>query len=452
MTITMPTDEVVKRLSAALTERSLRQPYDPESNPVGDRTLTDLLHGVGVLTSADQHPALDMTVKGGYEMERVRKAGLEAGRIDRSAKRMQANRARAERKAQFDAIAASPVTPDRGRLEQAWAVVLPLTPIIARGALAKQAWASRYLGSLADDLPNAVIEHTVLVLAKSDKDLDLLARAARELGDQMERTGKMPGEQMTDEQRKDKKALMKARKWLMGLVNNRLMGALVDAYTSQRNLRWDNIDLIATVMANINGPDDDAYINRHKADRAPAFLGTKFPAPGRIDGNLLATAIGGAITAHRLDALVELLLDEECVRTDGAFSWAENAERVFLLSPQGGAQAWATVCGATEHLANPRRARADAARAHVRNLFEWLPSLVAQVIESFDFEQVAHFTHCKRQSSIMASPFEGRVKGQVVKARPALTYATPADAARAISEHLAVLVTGEEIVSSVVFS
>lgn len=452
MNMQKSTKEVAHRLALALAERAKVTTPKAEENPFADKDVSDLLFGAGILSSADQHPALDMTPKGGWRMEQTRKAGLTAGKADKSAKRMRANRSRAERKAQFDALAQSPVMPDRERLTLAWEVVMPLAPIITKGAQAKKAWSSRYLGSNVDDLPSMVIEQMVLVLAKSDKDLDLLGRAARGLGEQMRSSGKMPGEQLDDAERKERREMAKARKWLMGLVNNRIMGALVDSYTSQRNLRWDNIDLIATVMASISGPTDDAYINRHKADRAPAFLGTKFPAPGKVDGNLLSTAIAGAITARGLDPLVELLLDGDRVRTDGAFSWSENARDVFLLSPQGGQGVWDLVTQATEHLANPRRARGDAARTHIRNLFEWMPGLIVEVVESFDFHRVAHYTICKRTTALLASPFEQRVTGERGYAEPALSFATPQDAARAIAEHIAILTNGEELVSSVVFS
>lgn len=451
MNVTKSTDQIAQVLSDALAERR-RSVYikpAPEDNPLAGQDITALMHGVGVRTSADQHPAV---LKPGLAMEQARLAGLRAGQIDRSAKRMAASRARAERKAQFDAIAAIPLRPGRERLTQAWEVVTPLTPVITRGAKAKHAWASRFLGSSADDLPSMVIESTVLVLAKSDKDLDLLARAACELGQQLRDTGRMPGEQMSEEERKERREMARARKWLMGLVNNRLMGALVDSYTSQRNLRWDNIDLIATVMASITGPEDDPFIKRHKADRAPAFLGTRFPAPGRLDANLLATTIGAAITERGLDPLVELLLDTERVRTDGAFSWAEYAEEVFALSPTNGAEVWSLVYRATEHLLNPRRARADAARTHVRHLFEWLPGLVVSAVQAFDFEVVAHSTFCQHQTAMLASQFEQHVHGERGLARPALVYASPAEAAQAITEHLAILVSGQDLVASMVFA
>jgi hypothetical protein len=239
----------------------------------------------------------------------------------------------------------------------------------------------------------------------------------------------------------------------MGLVNNRLMGALVDSYTSQRNLRWDNLDLIATVMASINGPDDDAYIKRHKADRAPAFLGTRMASPGRIDGNLLATVLAAAVTERGLDPLVELLLDEERLRTDGFFSWQDNAASVFLLSPEGGEYMWSLVVKATMHLANPRDAQGRAAKAHVQNVFAWLPHVIRAAVDAFDYEVTERVYLPGSQWALMASEFEryGN-RGDVEIIRPALKYATPQEAARAITEHLAALATGEDVVNSVVFA
>lgn len=441
-------NEVAKRISAAFLERSMHMSDEP--GPLDGRSTLDILHGVGILKAADHRPALSMTPKGGHRMEAIREAGLEAGRVDRSAKRTAANRARAERKKQFDDLVAAPIEPNKERLAEAWKVVLPLEPIIAKAALSKRAWASRFLGSNADDVPSMVLEACVLVLAKSDKHLPLYIEAAEQLGEQQRESGKMPGEQFSEEENKHRKRLMQARKWLMGLINNRVMGALVDSYTAQRNLRWENIDLITTVMANINGPDDDAFIKRHKADRAPSFQGTRFAGPGRIDANLLATIVNSAITAHRLDPLVELLTDVENLRTDGAFSWAEHAPQVFLLSPEGGEWMWDLVKQATAHMANPRRARADAARTHVRNLFEWMPGLIVDAVECFDYSPVARVVAHKRVHAVMRSPFEARMCDEGRHHLPAITFASHKEAAVMLAEHLGALVTGEDMVSGIV--
>lgn len=441
------TDQVASYIRGALMAQTLKNHED--NVEFEGSTVVDLMHGIGIMKAADHRPAVDMSPKGGYKMEAVRLAGLESGKKDKSAKRMAANRARADRKKQFDDLAASDVVPDRERLGEAWKVVLPLEPIITKATQSKKAWASRFLGSNVDDVPSMVIEACVLVLAKSDKHLPTYIEAAEQLGDQQRETGKMPGEQQRDEDNKHRKQVMQARKWLMGLVNNRVMGALVDSYTSQRNLRWENIDLITTVMANINGPDDDAYIKRHKADRAPSFQGTRFAGPGRIDGNLLATVLNSAITDHQLDPLVELILDEENRRTDGSFAWAENAAKVFMLSPEGGEWMWDLVKAATAHVANPRRARADAARTHVRNLFAWMPGLVVDTVDAFDYYPVARVVASKRVHMVMRSPFESRICGEARTFLPALSFPTIREAADVLAEHLSSLVTGEDMVSSI---
>jgi len=95
MTSTTATDEVAKRLSAALTERTLNR-HD-ENDALDGVSVLQLMHGHGILKAADHRPAVDMTPKGGYRMESTRRGGLDAGKKDKSAKRMAANRARADR-------------------------------------------------------------------------------------------------------------------------------------------------------------------------------------------------------------------------------------------------------------------------------------------------------------------------------------------------------------------
>src|SRR6478609_7336849 len=107
-------DEVAQRISAAFMIRSMHMNDEP--GPLDGRSTLDILHGVGILKHADHVPAVNMTPKGGHRMEATREAGLEAGRIDRSAKRTAANRARAERKKQFDDLVAAPIEPNKERL------------------------------------------------------------------------------------------------------------------------------------------------------------------------------------------------------------------------------------------------------------------------------------------------------------------------------------------------
>lgn len=452
-------DILTAKITAALDERARFKASKPEDNPLNGHDLKRL-GNAGFTKNADRFPAVNMAQRTGkadglgYQMEAARIAATQDAKADKSARRMAQARARAARKAQFDQIADSPIVPSAARMTEAWYVVFPLVPIVQRVANGKRAWAARFLGSLADDIGQAALEKMALILAKSDHDLGVLRKAAEELGTIERMTGKVPGDQLTDEQRKERKQIAKGRKWLMGMVNNRVMGALVDAYTSKRNLRWENIDQIATIMASINGAGDDPMIARTKADRAPAFLGTRFPAPGGIDAGLLAASIAAGVTERRLDPLVELLIDTDNLRTDGAFKWSEHAEQVFALTPNAdGTHLWTLVQKATEHLAVPSRARADAARTHVRKLFEWLPEHIVATVEAFDFRQ--DYYNAESHTWSLASTFEQYVPNCGMRrdvGRPALAYVSTEQAARALVEHLSLLVTGQDYAASIAFA
>lgn len=429
----------------------------PEDNPFHNMSLDDV-------AGRQEIPALNMAAKApnnplAYDMEVARFEAKEKGAADRSAKRMAQAKARAERKMAFDKIAESPARPNKARMDEAWLVVAPLVGIIHMIAKSKQRWANRLLGSTADDIPSLALEKMALVLAKSDQDLTVLRKAALELADASERTGQIPGDQMSDEERKERKEVRKARKWLMGLANNRVMGALVDSFTSERNLRWDNIDIIATVIASINGPGDDPITDRFKADRAPAFLGTRFQSPGGIDGNLLAMGITAAITDRKLDPLVEFLLDEDNRRVDGHVEWSKHAETIFMLTPNGdGEWMWDAVQSATKHLKHGRRQQGIAARTHVRNQFAFLPHLIVSLVDSFD-PQARGFSVPQKGGAraILSSDFElfympnageHPLGEQRFMLEPALRFGSPQEAALALTEYLANLTTGNEVVAA----
>lgn len=445
-------------LVALLNEREeAKVTKRPEDNPFAMHTLEQITGSTG------EPPAVNMAAKApdspaAYSMESARIQAREEGKGDRSAKRMAKARARAKRKMEFDKIANSPYKPDQARLDQAWLVVFHMVGIVSKIAKSKQRWANRLLGTNADDIPQMALEAMALVLAKSDKDLSLLRRAAEELGAQSKKSGKVPGDQLSDDERRERKELGQARKWLMGMANNRVMGALVDSYTATHNLRWDNLDVIATVIASINGPGEDPMLSNFKASRAPAFLGTRFQRPGGIDADLLAMGITAAITERGLDPLVEFILNDDHRRVDGAVKWSEYAETIFKLTPNGqGEQMWELVRMATQHHAHKRKARGDAARQHVRNLFEFLPGLIVALVDSFDPHFIAWSTG---GHSVLASEFElfylpnkvqhpdGTERRLILE--PALRYGTVEEAAQVLTEHLALLTTGSDLVKSAV--
>jgi len=480
-----------ERLIAALTEHTKAKQAKPAENPLVNHDLASLTHGVGVAKGADHFPALNMAdegirtrgeerertpveTSGGYGMEVARNAALTEGKADKSAKRMAAARARAARKVQFDKIADSPTQPSKARMTEAWYVVFPLVSEVTRIANGKSRWAARFLGSVTDDIPQMALEKMALVLAKSDKDLGLLREAADQIAGEVRIKG-FAGDQgePSDDERKHMRELRKARKWLMGMSYNRVMGALVDVYTHERNLRWDNIDVIATVMASINGMGDDPLTSNFKVDRAPAFLGTKFQRPGGIDAGVLAAGIGAAITERGLDATAEIILDEGNRRTNGQVKWSKIAEQVFLATPSGGGEwMWDVIVQATEHLDRVSKARGDAARKHARGQFAFLPSVVVNLVESFDPHVIGWSTKGSlvarnaegeavrlrptakdaQTHAVLASDFELFYLSDQERTllRPALRFASVEEAAEVLAETLGLLTTGEDLVRSVV--
>lgn len=463
MTKTIETT-LADRLTAALDRHARAKLARPEDNPFHDRDLTQLQH-VG-LVGADRHPAVNMVTKApdmvlAHDLEEARTAANTEAKADKSARRMADARARRARKEQFDKIANSPTQPSKERMAEAWAVMAHLFPTVVRIAESKRKWAARHLGDVSDDVSAAVLESMALMLAKSDQDLTLLEVAASEIAAQAKRSGKVPGDQQDDDERKERRRIRRARKWLMQVVNNRVMDTLIDVYFRSHNLKWDNIDRVATVIAAINGPGNDPMMTNFKADRAPAFQGARFQRPDGIDSGLLATAISAAIADRGLDRLTELMLNEENVRTDGAFMWSEKAQDVFLCAPEDGQWMWDQIVRATTGvnakgkpwtMDRARKARADAARVYVRSQFDWLPGFIVSVIDSFDPQMIGWSSVGRR--AVMASVFElfylPERDERRLSLEPALRFGSTAEAARVLTEHLAQLTTADDLIASVV--
>lgn len=457
------TNTSVERLAAALTAHSKAKVARPDDHPFAEHTL-EQMGGAGLVSMQDKMPALNMAPKSpmAYDMEVARFETEQAVKADSSNKRKAAARARAARKMQMDKIADSPERPDPERMQAAWLIVALMLPTITRAANAKRVWASRYLGDVIDDVIGIVTEKMAVLLAKSDQDLEVLEVAARAIGEQTKRTNQIPGDQLTKDERKARKRVGKARKYLMQITNNRVMDTLIDVYCRSHNVRDVNIDILATVMASINGPGEDPMLANWKASRAPAFLGTRFQAPDGIDANLLAAAINAAITEKGLDRITEVMLAN--VNTDGSFPWSEMAEDVIMAMPDGdGPWMWDVITRSTQGVNRDgitwdadraRKARGEIARKYVRSAFEWMPGLIMDVIDSFD-PKVIGFSAKARGGvrAILASDFELFYRSDEPKLRlllePTLRFGSPEEAARALIEHMAILTTGNDLVRSV---
>lgn len=459
---------LVDRLAAALEEHKRAKVYRPEDNPFVSHDVASMATA-GLLKASDKHPARNMAQVDrdgdtmGHELEEARFEGLAQAKTDKSLKRKATARARAARKLAFDEIVNSPSQPDEARMKQAWAVMAHLFPTVVRIAEGKRRWAGRYLGDVADDVAGNVLESMALMLAKSDQDLEVLEVAAEQIATQLKTKGGVPGDQLSEDEKAERKQIAKARKWLMQVTNNRVMDTMIDVYFRSHNLRWQNIDLVATIMANINGVGDDPMMSRFKADRAPAFMGFRFQRPGGIDPSLLATAINAAIAERGLDVMAELLLTN--TRADGAFKWRKHAEDVFRSAPDGdGEWLWQAVVNATTGrnrdgkewtMDRARKARGDAARQYVRNEFDWLPGFIVSVIEAFDQHMIGWSMQGPggRPNAVMASDFELYYLPEEPEKRqplrPVLKYATASEAAEALIEHMAALITGADMVRGV---
>lgn len=445
--------QVLAAISAGLRTRLAPAQYDPEANPYAGADLTDLTSGLGLRIDekrpasniAQRHDATAMAV----DMEEAAFTGFRQGSIDRSKARAAAAANRRARAAQFAAVAATPLRPEPEALTTAWQVVVVMEPLLRRMARAKQPYAERLVGvGLADDVTGMVFESMALALSKAitteQQDPGVLVQAALQLAGWVERNNRLPGDQEPDKEAKaEAKAHARARKWLMGMANNRVMDTITDLFRAEQNLRWDSLDIIDTVMATINGPGDDPMHASSKVNLPPTMLGTRFPRPGGTDSALIATSINAALTEHGLDPLVEILLSS--LRTDGKVPWTSLAEQIFLATPGGHGQwLWSQVVLATQPLGDAARAeRGVKARLHVRNLFGWLPDFLVALIQAHEIQVVGWHTTEFGTLPRMVSGFDahyddgdtgmGAPRHPLV---PALSFDTIDAATRALSEHL----------------
>ena len=370
-----------------------------------------------------------------HHVEVARFEGRESGKAATSASRMAAMRRRQERRAEFDAATEVEVKQvDPARLMVSWQIVEHLAPLVAQAAREKRQHAERLLGSVTEDVAQVVLETCALTLAKSGKDLSLYLVAAGEIT--------KPHKPSDSDDRKRRKEIKRARKWLRGMAFSRVTYTLRDLYRSGDNVRARNIDILDTVLNTVNGHDADPMTASFRAAQATCFMGYSFTSPGAVDRDVLAHALMAAITDRGLDTLVDLLLDDENRRSDGTVAWSRIAKEVFLASPEtDGEWAWEVVKRATKGSTHSKKLRGVAARNHCRSQFEWLKTFTGQVVEALDPEVVAWSVKDHTGSrAIVASPFqEGYLKPSQPDAvrqplAPALDFASTKQAAEAIEQ------------------
>lgn len=426
--MTKTIEDIAQRIAVVISTDRKAKPYVAEDNPMGARTLNDLVAGAGILKHADLLPTKNKDGWMGAENLNAQVIeGLDARKASRVRQRQVRSRAQAERLAQINAVVEAPEQPDPARMAQAWAILRPLVPVITRIAKGKAAWAKRYLGAVQDDVTQAAMTRFALMLAKGDLDLDLHLTAAGQLAGEVAR---IPGDQKIDPaMSKQRKREAKARKVLMSLCNHMVMCSLVDMYRDQKNLRWENLDVIETIMASVNGKGDDPAFANFVASKPPVMQGSRMQTPGAIHPDVLRIAISAAITERGLDRLVELMLAN--LNTDGSFRWTANAEQVFLATKHGEA-AWQAVVQATSSHDDPRHSQAQAARLYVRKQFTFMPWLIGAVIDMCTPQRVAWKQEGHR--AIIATAFEARDRAGLV---PTCTFESVREASLALSMSLA---------------
>lgn len=301
---------------------------------------------------------IDTRTPAGGMLARSRKARAELGKAERRTTAQRKERNRAAIAAQINATDKAKPAPDAQRLAQAWLVVAPLTDLINTWAEERGQKARFHLGVLPQEIASDCLLELADTLARSDRDLGVLAEAARSIN----------GEPVDGK--------VKGRRWLLRvtsvIIRDRIAMAYREADGADEQLFTDAVLAQLDVLA--------APWEAHVASRTPVMLGGHPVAPGSVDLMVVQIAVTHAITARRLDPMVEFMLAN--LRTDGSFAWKRCAREVFLLDPAGdGARKWRLVVAATAHLQDMERARATAARLFVRDAFSWLPDLIDECVE-----------------------------------------------------------------------
>jgi hypothetical protein len=301
---------------------------------------------------------IDRTFSAGNLLAESRTARATLGRAERRQDAQRKERRRAAIRAQVNAEDKAKPTADPARLALAWLVVGPLTDLVNQWAEGRAQRARYHLGVLPQEIASDCLLDLADTLARSDRDLHELAKAARAIN----------GEPVEEK--------VKGRRWLMRVINVIIRDRIAMAY---RQAAGDGEELFTdAILAQL-----DTLVapwEAHVAARTPVMLGGHPMAPGSVNHLVVQIAITYAITARHLDPLVEFMLAD--LRTDGAFPWRKNAREIFLLDPEGdGVRKWRLVVAATAHLKNMDQARATAARLFVRDQFAFLPGLIDECVD-----------------------------------------------------------------------
>lgn len=307
----------------------------------------------------------------------IREADRLAARSRREYKQ-RARKKRLELRKQSDAaIALQHIKdPEQARVYDlaAYKILAPMMEMLDGKVTEVVSRSSRYLHTWTDDLHDKVLDrmrHEIVRTLKKRKESEgkkgwspeALYEASLYLGQ-----FRFP----PNEVHLEDEAAQKAGKWLLGVAHNATLDALRHHLREHDTL---SLEQLAAVEAtgSLHGVDD--YLSHAHADRQEGAVGGRFVGPGQVDWSIVAAMVSEGITANRLDRVTEVMLDEEYLRTDGAFLWTEHASKVWdalgldpeVLVEIGGA-----------------RMQAQFVREVMQRLFAFLPDTMATTIQALE--------------------------------------------------------------------
>lgn len=269
----------------------------------------------------------------------------------------------------------------------AWHLIAAFLPLIQQAVTAQVQRAGRYVATWEADIETLVtdrIHHELLRQRLKEREgekcwgSENLGRAAFFLSKQDNLPGSITKEQVGDD------TVAECAAWLLSVAYNASLDAIrtwLRRYAKGPNgasgrpdqlIRFEAVEASGTLWG------ADEFLSHHKVDDL-TMHGHRYPAPGRVNREYLAVAISAWVTDRKLDPLVEVLINDEWVNTDGTFRWTEHADKV-----------WAA-CGlpvaAFESLPN-HKARAEAAKKATRNRFADLPDAISQMASALMEQEV----------------------------------------------------------------
>lgn len=254
----------------------------------------------------------------------------------------------------------------------AWRLIASFLPLIQQAITAQAQRAGRYVSTWDADIEELTtdrLHHEILrqrVKERKDQKCwgsEVLAKAAFWLSKQENLPGTVHAERVGEE------VVAEAAKWLLSVTHNATLDAIRTWLKRYSSANGDALVRYEAVQASGTLYGTDEYLAAHKVDDL-TMHGHRFPAPGQVNREYLATAISAWVTDRKLDPLTEVLLDEEKVNTDGTFRWTEHADKVW------------EACGLPmEAFANlPHdKAKAEAAKKAARNRYADLPEAVMKM-------------------------------------------------------------------------